>query len=81
MRPRHRFVREREVEIADAVLLAERKGSAGVMKRGFGSAQDRVDPRDLLFAANLVHGLADTQPVVEGRVRGVHHHLVLLDGP
>ena len=55
--------------------------AAGVMERGFGPAQDRVDAGDLPFAANLVHGLADAQPVVEGRVRGVHHHLVLLDGP
>jgi hypothetical protein len=36
-------VGEREIEIADAVLLAECEPSPGVVKRGFRSAQDRVE--------------------------------------
>jgi hypothetical protein len=81
VRPGEGLVSERGIEIADAVLLAERERSPGVVKRGFRSAQDRIDAGDLPFAADLVHGLADAEPVIEGRVCGVQHQLVLIGGP
>ena len=45
------FEREGKVPVPDAVLLAEVQHPAGMVQRGFGPPEQRVDAGDLPFAA------------------------------
>ena len=78
-----RLVGEGQVEVADAVLLAQVKDPARVMQRGLGPAEDRVDPGDQPFPASQVHRgrFGDLAPVVARGVRGVDHAIVVRPGP
>jgi hypothetical protein len=78
-----RLVGEGQVEVADAVLLAQVKDPARVMQRGLGPAEDRVDAGDQPFPASQVHRgrFGDLAPVVARGVRGVDHAIVVRPGP
>ncbi|HLK76592.1 MAG TPA: DMT family transporter [Streptosporangiaceae bacterium] len=78
-----RLVGEGQVEVAEAVLLAQVKDPACVMQRGLGPAENRVDPGDQPFPASQVHRgrFGDLAPVVARGVRGVDHAIVVRPGP
>src|SRR5436309_8275689 len=74
--PRKGFVREGEREVLNAVLLARREGSDGVIRRGFGATEDRVHMGHLPLPDRAIHGGPNLAPMEAGRVRGVDHAVV-----
>lgn len=74
---------ERQVPVGDAVVLADVQDPLRVVPRGLGPPEDRVDARDLPFAAREVRRgrLGNQAPVVPGGVRRVDHAVVVRYGP
>src|SRR5438093_4488415 len=70
------LVGEGEREVFDAVLLARREGSDGVVRRRFGATEDRVDVGHLPLPDRAIHGGPNLAPMEAGRVRGVDHAVV-----
>src|SRR5947208_806742 len=70
------LVGEGEREVFDAVLLARREGSDGVVRRRFGATEDRVHMGHLPLPDRAIHGGPNLAPMEAGRVRGVDHAVV-----
>jgi hypothetical protein len=59
----HRLIRERQVKIGDAVLLAQLQATAGVPEGRLWALEHGVHAGDLPLASNQIDRLADLTPM------------------
>jgi hypothetical protein len=67
------LIGEGQVEIGDALALADLQDLPGMKESRFGAAKDRIDAGALPFASRAVDRLTDSHPVVGRRVGRVDH--------